>query len=91
MEQEKLFELTKENAIARLHQAISETLDDLNFDNFIEYHFSDPRDTSFENELENFIESSAEQKIDTMVDFIKSELWILEDAIWDIIKEETID
>lgn len=91
MEQEKLFELVKENAIARLHQAISESLDDLNFDNFIEYNFSDPRDTLFEKELENFIESSVEDKINDMVGFINSELGILEDAIWDIIKEESIN
>jgi hypothetical protein len=73
-----------------LHQAISESLNELSFEDFIGYEFSDPRDARFENEAESFIEINAECKVNSMVGFFKSELWILEDAIWDIINEETI-
>lgn len=87
--EEKLFELVKENVISRLHQEISDRLDYLNHDEFIEYYFPDLQDNRFEIEVKQFHEFSNEKVIDEMVDFVKSELSSLELAIWDIIKEDT--
>lgn len=79
----ELFEMAKKTAIARLHQAISDSLDDVTFDDFLNDYYEGFID------LESFEQYSDKDKIKKIVDFFKSELAILEDAIWDIIKEET--
>ncbi|MDX8341558.1 hypothetical protein SLH46_20335 [Draconibacterium sp. IB214405] len=71
-----------------MHQEISDRLDNLIYDEFIDYYFHDLRDKRFKREVEKFHEFSAAEVIEEMVYFMKSELSSLELPIWDIIKEE---
>lgn len=78
MDESQVFEITKKEVLISISNVILH-LEDLTFDNFI--------DDTLYHEFIDFLNSTDIEKMDVIIEYLKSMSWQLEEAVFDIARD----